>query len=450
LNQRGARREGEKAMLDIFGGRYGTCDGVSRRNFLRVGALGIAGLSLADMLRIRALGATAKDTAVIQIFLAGGPSHMDSYDLKPDAPKEFRGDFKPIATSVPGVDICELMPAQARVMDKMAIIRSLQHETADHGIGTHWVLTGFPSTQALQRDNERPCVGSVVSKVRGASAPGIPPYVSFPNTPPFSQAAYLGPGYNPFRVDGDPSANFKVRNLEPGGGLTLDRLEDRRHLLGKLDRIERQRDASGMMDGLDQFTAQAYQMVTGPAARRAFDLTREDPRLRDRYGRTRLGQSCLLARRLVEAGVTFVTVSEGNWDHHGQLVQNFRTMVPPLDGGVAALVEDLYDRGIADRVLVLIWGEFGRTPRLNGGGGRDHWPGAMSAVVAGGGLKMGQVVGATTRKGESPSERPLRPEDLLQTVYRFLGIDSSQAFPNDSGRPMPILNQGHAISELFG
>jgi hypothetical protein len=441
-------------MLDVFGGRYGTCDGVSRRGFLRVGALGIAGLTLGDMLRIRAharaLGTPVKDTAVIQIFLGGGPSHMDTYDLKPDAPKEFRGDFKPIATNVPGIDICELMPAQAKVMDKMAIIRSLYHDSADHGVGTHWVLTGFPSTVPLLRDNERPSVGSIVAKVRGANAPGVPSYVALPGSPPFSSAAYLGPGYNPFRVDGDPSANFKVRNLEPTGGLTLGRLEDRRSLLGKLDRIEHQRDASGMMDGLDQFTTQAYQMVTGPAARRAFDMAKEDPRLRDRYGRTRLGQACLLARRLVEAGVTFVTVNEGNWDHHAQLAQNFRQMVPPLDSGVAALVEDLYDRGLADRVLVLVWGEFGRTPRISQAAGRDHWPGAMSAVVAGGGLRMGQVVGATTRKGESPSERPLRPEDLLQTVYHVLGIDSSTAFPNDSGRPMPILNQGHAISELIG
>jgi uncharacterized protein (DUF1501 family) len=441
-------------MLDVFGGRFGTCDGVSRRNFLRVGALGIAGLGLGDMLRIRAFakarGSAVKDSAVIQIFLSGGPSHMDTYDLKPESPKEFRGDFKPIATNVPGIAITELMPAQAKVMDKMAIIRSLYHESSDHGVGTHWVQTGFPSSQALLRDNERPSVGSIVSKVRGSNAPGIPSYVAVPNTPPFSQASYLGPGYNPFRVDGDPSANFKVRNLEPTGGLTLDRLEDRRSLLGKLDKIERARDASGMMDGLDQFTTQAYQMVTGPAARRAFDMAKEDPRVRDRYGRTRLGQACLLARRLVEAGVTFVTVSEGNWDHHGQLVQNLRTMVPPLDNGVGALVQDLYDRGIADRVLVLVWGEFGRTPRLNQGAGRDHWPGAMSAVVAGGGLTMGQAVGATTRKGESPSERPLRPEDLLQTVYHVLGIDSTLAFPNDSGRPMPILNQGHAISELIG
>jgi hypothetical protein len=414
----------------------------------------MAGLGLADILRLRARatgqGRPVRDTAVIQVFLGGGPSHMDTYDLKPEAPKEFRGEFKPIATDLDGCRICELMPAQAQCMDKMAIIRSLFHETADHGVGTHWIMTGFPSTQALQNTNERPSVGSIVSKVRGANAPGIPAYVAVPSTPPFSQGAYLGPGYNPFRVDGDVTNNARVRNLEPGGGLTLDRLEDRRHLLGQLDRLERRRDASGLMEGLDQFTIQAYEMVTGPAARRAFDLSREDPRLRDRYGRTRIGQACLLARRLVEAGVTFVTVSEGNWDHHGQLAQNFRTMVPPLDRALATLVEDLYDRGLADKVLLVVWGEFGRTPRMNGGGGRDHWPGAMSALVAGGGLRMGQVIGATTRKGESPSERPLRPEDLLQTVYHVLGIEPTREFLNEAGRPMPILNRGHVISELIG
>ncbi len=229
----------------------------------------------------------------------------------------------------------------------------------------------------------------------------------------------------------------------------MSRLEDRRYLLEKLDTIERQRDSTGTMDGIDHFTAQAYEMVTGPAARRAFDLSKEDPRLKDRYGRTRIGQSCLLARRLVEAGVTFVTVTEGNWDHHSNIFNMCKTQLPPVDSAVATLVQDLYDRGLADRVMVLVWGEFGRSPRINNGG-RDHWPGAMSAMVAGGGLKMGQVIGATNSKGEAPSERPLRPEDMLQTIYHVLGINPLHEFPNESGRPMPIMNQGHVISELLG
>jgi Protein of unknown function (DUF1501) len=441
-------------MLDVFSGRFGTCDGMSRRNFLRVGTLGLAGLALPDLLRSRASaaasGAVAKNTAVIQIFLSGGPTHMDTYDLKPDAPKEFRGEFKPISTNVAGIQLCELFANQAKVMDKLAVIRGLHHTTADHASGAHWVLTGYPTSGPLTRNNDRPSVGSVVSKLRGANAPGVPSYVGIPRAANFGQAAYLGPGFNPFNIDGDPAQNFKVRNLEPAGGLDAARLEDRRYLLSRLDRMDRKRDASGMMDGLDRFTQQAYDMVTGAAARRAFDLSREDPRLRDRYGRTRVGQGCLLARRLVEAGVSFVTINEGNWDHHGQLFQTCRRQLPPLDTAIAALVADLFDRGLSERVLLIVWGEFGRTPRVNGGAGRDHWPGAMSALVAGGGLRMGQVIGATSRKGEYPVERPVRPEDVLQTVYHLLGINPSQEFPNESGRPMPVLNTGKVIDELIG
>jgi hypothetical protein len=439
-------------MFEVFGGRYATCDGVSRRSFLRVGSLGLAGLALPDVLRLRARGASrggpSKETAVIQVFLGGGPSHIDTYDLKPDAPKEFRGEFRPIATNVPGVAICELFPGQARVMDKLAIIRSLNHTTADHGSGSHWVMTGFEANQQLQNRNERPSVGSIVARVRGSNGPGVPPYVAIPNAPPFGQGAYLGPGYNPFDFGGNPMGNARVRNLELPRSLNMERLEDRRYLLRRLDTINRERDVSGTMDGMDRFTADAYEMITGPAARRAFDLSREDPKLRDRYGRTAMGQGCLLARRLIEAGVTFVTVSDGGWDHHGQVFQSCRRQLPPLDAAVATLVEDLSDRGLARKVLVLVWGEFGRTPRVNGASGRDHWPGSMSAVVAGGGLKMGQVIGATNSKAEYPTELALRPEDLLLTVYDVLGIDPSQEFLNEAGRPMAVLNQGHPIAQL--
>jgi hypothetical protein len=291
-----------------------------------------------------------------------------------------------------------------------------------------------------------------VAKLKGANGSGVPPYVGMSEGAIFGGlfqgGAYLGPGYNPFNLNGDPTGDMKVRNLEPPTGLTLDRLEDRKSLLARLDTINRRRDLSGTMDGLDKFTTQAYEMVTGPNARQALDLGREDPRLRDRYGRTRIGQSCLLARRLVEAGVTFVTISEGNWDHHAQVAASCRSQVPPLDAAVSSLVDDLHDRGLADSVLVVVWGEFGRTPRLNGQGGRDHWPGSMSALLAGGGLKMGQVIGATNRKGEQPSERPLRPEDVIRTVYHVLGVDPHHEFPNESGRPMAVMNQGRPIVEL--
>jgi hypothetical protein len=440
-------------MLNLFGRRFGNCEGASRRRFLRVGALGMAGLTLPDMLRLRAsaesAGKRAHDTAVIHIMLGGGPSHIDTYDLKPEAPKEFRGEFKPIDTNVPGIQICELLPAQSRIMDKLTVIRSLHHTTADHNSGQHWVMTGFPTTQPLQVTNERPSVGSIVSKLRGPNRPGVPPYVAVPNPPQYSQGAYLGPGHSPFGVGGDPNGSFRVRNLDPAGGLSLARIEDRHYLLSKLDRIERERDASGIMDGLDQFAAKAFEMVTGPAARKAFDLSREDPRLRDRYGRNRMGQCCLLARRLIEAGVTFVSISDGGWDHHAQVFQSCRNQLPPLDRGIAALVEDLHDRGLAEKVLLVVWGEFGRTPRINPQSGRDHWPGAMSAVVAGGGLRMGQVIGSTTRKAEQPADRALHPEDVLHTVYHVLGIDTAQTFLNEAGRPMPVLNTGRVIDELI-
>ena len=440
-------------MLNVFGGRFGSCDGVTRRSFLRVGALGMAGLALPDVLRLRAeaagAGKASKDTAVIQIFLQGGPTHFETYDPKPDAPKEIRGEFKAIPTTLPGVSLSEYFPRQAKAMDKIAVIRSLHHETADHGSGTHWTMTGFPSASAFARTNDRPSVGSIAAKLRGPNAPGLPPYINIPGSAQYGASSYLGAGSNPFNVDSSPNGVSRVRNLDLANGLNMARLEDRRYLLAKLDRIERERDATGLMDGIDHFTEQAYEMVTGPGARRAFQMETEDPRLRDRYGRTPIGQRCLLARRLVEAGVTFVTITEGNWDHHGAIFQQCKTMLPPLDHAVATLVEDIHDRGLAERVLVLVWGEFGRSPRISNGG-RDHWPGAMSAMVAGGGLKMGQVIGATNRKGESPAERPLRPEDVIQTVYHVLGINPLHEFLNEAGRPMPVLNTGSPIAELVG
>ncbi len=440
-------------MFEISTGVSGsTCDGVNRRGFLRVGALGMGGLLLPDLLRLRARaaseGGASRDTAVIHVFLQGGPSHLESFDPKPDAPKEFRGEFKAIPTALPGTFINELLPKHARLLDRVAILRSLHHDSSDHNVGSHWVMTGFPSEQSFQFTNDRPSVGSIVARLRGANAPGVPPYVGLPNPPFFGQASYLGAGYNPFTVDGDPSNEVRVRNLQPAKGLSLARLDDRRDLLRTLDRVERARDASGMMNGIDHFTEQAYAMITGPGARRAFDLNREDPRVRDRYGRHSLGQSCLLARRLVEAGVSFVTITDGNWDHHGNaLSPGCKRQLPMLDGAIAGLIEDLAARGLDERVLLIVWGEFGRTPRINGGG-RYHWPGAFSALVYGGGLKMGQVIGATGRKAESPVERPLRPEDLLQTAYQVLGINTRHEFPNDSGRPMPVLNRGSVISEL--
>jgi hypothetical protein len=444
-------------MLDVFSGRwFRTCDGLRRRCVLRLGVLGMAGLSLslADLLRLRAEAAegtpsrAAKDTAVIQVYLEGGPSHIDTYDPKPDAPSEFRGEFRSIAGNVPGIALCELLPRQARMLDRLAILRSLQHTSADHGVGTHWIMTGFPGEPA-HRDNVRPSVGAVVARVRGANATGVPAYVALPRAPAFGQGAYLGPIGNPFAPDDDILTGAGVRGFERPASLSLERLDDRRGLLTRLDRIERERDAAKVMEGMDRFAAEAHAMVTGPRARAAFDLAREDAKTRDRYGRTRVGQACLLARRLIEAGVTFVTVVEGGWDHHGQVFDGCRRQLPALDAAIASLVDDLHERGLSERVLVIVWGEFGRTPRINRQAGRDHWPGCMSAVVAGGGLRMGQVIGASSRRAEAPVDRALRPEDLLRTVYEVLAIDAHREFRNESGRPLAILNQGEPIAELL-
>ena len=440
-------------MLDLIGGGFSTCDGVRRRAFLRVGALGLLGVSMADVLRSRSLakarGEPSNETAVIQVLLGGGPSQLETYDPKPDAPAEFRGELGAISTNVAGVALGELFPRQARLMDKLALVRSLHHDTSDHAAGSHWVLTGSASGDPTPRVNDRPSVGSVAARLRGANRPGLPAYVALPRPPAFAQGAYLGPAYNPFSPDASAGVDAPLRDLERPDGLSPDRLDDRRGLLARLDRLERSLDPSGTMAGMDRFTADAYTMITGPEARRAFDLTREDPRLRDRYGRTPVGQGCLLARRLVEAGVTFVTVVDGGWDHHSQVFANCRAMLPALDAAVATLVDDLHDRGLDRRVLVLVWGEFGRTPRVNGSAGRDHWPGAFSALLAGGGLKTGQILGASGRRGEAPTERPVRPGDVVATVYQVLGIDPTQTFADASGRPIPVLSEGRPIAELF-
>ena len=445
-------------MLDILAGTTRTCDGIRRRDLVRVGALGlVGGLGLADLFRLRARGEAAGPCrSVIQVVLGGGPSHLDTYDPKPDAPREYRGPFAAIRTALPGVLLSELMPQQARVLDRMALIRDLAHDTADHAAGLHQILTGFAPTEARPAGNERPSVGSVVAQVRGASRPGVPAYAAMTEGSAsaglFVGRSYLPAASEPLALQGDPSgpAGVAVPDLDPPPGLTLRRLDDRRDLLARLDRLERARDRSGRMDELDQHAAQAYAVVSGSATRRALDLGSEPAATRDRYGRTRIGQSCLLARRLVEAGVGFVTVSSGDWDHHIDVATGCRSQAPPLDRAVAALVSDLAGRGLDREVLVLVWGEFGRTPRVNGAGGRDHWPTGMSAILAGGGLAMGQVVGATTPRGDRPTDAPRRPADVIATVYHALGIDATRTFRDEGGRPRTILDRGTPIAPLVG
>ena len=442
-------------MIDIRGTSYRSCDGLSRRGFLRLGTLGLGGLTLPQVLRARALGSTppSPPRSVIQIILGGGPSQFETYDPKPDAPTSVRSEVKSIATSIPGVFLAETMPRHARALDKMAIVRGISHESADHTIGLHRIMTGYPTGQPRDR-NERPSLGSVVARVRGGNRPGVPPYVAMSGRSSFdglfNEGAYLGPNFRPFEFDADPDAagNPSAR-LSPAPGLSTSRLLDRQALLKGLDQFDRDRDGSGSMDGLDQFTRQAYEMIAGPAARRALDLDLEPAATRDRYGRSRIGRSCLLARRLVEAGVTFVTISEGDWDHHARVAESCGRQVPPMDAALATLVEDLSDRGLSDSVLVVAWGEFGRTPRLNGAGGRDHWPNNMSAMLAGGGLRMGQVVGGSDPKGERAIDRPWRPEDVIRTIYHVLGINPRIEFPDEFGRPFPILDRGRPIVDLI-
>lgn len=464
------------------------CPGpVSRRAFLQAGALGATGLCLGDLLRLRAQAASASgraapDTSIIFVWLPGGPPHMETYDMKPDAPRDYRGVFKPIKTNVPGVEVCELLPLHAKTADRYTLIRSIHHEFADHGGGHKRFLTGRKPKQPTGFVNDAPAVGSIVAKMREHVNRGVPNYISATHPGRAGVdvysfgAAYLGPAYTPFSVPGDPSLpDFQVRNLALSAEME-SRLDDRATLLKSLDRLRRDVDQSGAMEAMDQFNQKAFDLLTSDKARAAFDLTRESPRLRERYGMHPWGQRALMARRLVEAGSSFVTVVMENplqtgqqfpsgviynWDSHavnGHIFNDARFRLPIYDQAVTALVEDIYNRGLDKKVMVVVTGEFGRTPRISHQigtqtkvmqPGRDHWPGAMSVLVCGGGMRTGQIVGATNAKGEFPTERPLSPNDLWATVYRHLGIDYRHAFPDLSGRPMPILPFGAPIEELL-
>ena len=427
-----------------------------RRAFLRAGTLGLGGLTLADALRLRAAESARRDAAAILIFLSGGPSQTDTFDPKPDAPEEFRGPFRSIPTALIGVRVGELFPRIARLLDRMTVVRSLHHGDGSHHHSYHWVLTGAYPRNLHFYVNQRPAVGAVVARFRGPNRPGLPPYVTIPRAASYGGPAYLGPGYGPFPA-GDPnSPAFVVPNLKMPSGVDPARLANRKALLGAFDRMRHDLDTHGTAEGMDTFTRSAFELVLGPAARVAFDLGREDDRLRDRYGRTRVGQSCLLARRLVEAGVTFVMVEDyehTEWDLHGTnggpgVKAGTEIKGPHLDRAVSALVEDLEARGLLGRTLVVAVGEFGRTPRVNPNGGRDHWGRVFSALLAGGGLRHGQVIGASTAKAETPKERPLNPGDLLATVYHALGIDPQATANDPTGRPIPLVSDGEPICEL--
>ncbi len=439
-------------MLPITGSTYRTCDGATRRSFLKAGFLGLAGLSLADLLRLRAAqGSTGSDASIILIWKGGGPSHIDTWDLKPDAPAEYRGEFKPIKTNVAGIDIGEHLPLSAKQMDKFSILRSVTHGDAGHESASHFLLTGYKPTNDIP-SQEMPSYGSIVAKECGARKPGIPAYIAVPRAPRSTAAGYLGVAHNPFAVGGDPSLdNFSVKNLTLPNGISMARLENRKKLLQTVDTLKRDVDQTGLMEGFDEFTRKAFEMVTSPAAQKAFDIGKEDAKTRDLYGRNTLGQSMLLARRLVEAGVTFVTVDAGGWDTHANNFESLKKKkLPDFDMAWAALVQDMQQRGLMKNTMAFVWGEFGRTPRINKDAGRDHWPGAMSVVVSGGGLKMGQAIGSSDAKAEYAKDRPLSPEDVLSTMYGVLGIDQNREYLNEAQRPLKILSGGTPIRELVG
>jgi hypothetical protein len=429
----------DRAMLTLWGARERFCDGISRRGFLKIGALG-AGLSLADVLRLRAesgQSSAAKNKAAILVYLPGGPSHMDMWDLKPDAPKEFRGEFNPIATNVPGVQICEHMPLQAKMWDKLAVVRSVV-SIDEHSDSL--VMTGYGD--GMNRNVGHPSLGAVVSKLRGGDAQNaVPAFVSLRGMARGTEPGYLGIAHRPFTPDGPG-----LRNLKPAQGVDDLRLANRKALLEGIDDVRRDIDASGTMTGLDAFTQRAFEMVSSGAVRKALDLTKEDAKVRERYKGV---EQFLTARRLVEAGVGCVTLAYGGWDTHGQNFQQLKRQLPVLDRGLSSLVQDLHDRGLADDVVTVCWGEFGRTPKINQGAGRDHWAPVMGAFIAGGGLKMGQAVGASTARGERPKDRPYPVQRVLATVYRALGIDPARTFTNGNGRPMYILDDREPVTELI-
>lgn len=427
------------------------CDGIRRRDFLKAGTLGFLGLSLADYLRhASAAGTAAADKSAIFIYLGGGQTHMDTWDLKPDAPAEIRGEFKPITTNVPGIQISEHLPRMAKQADKYAIIRGASHNLAAHAPGQMFLRTGNRPLPSLQY----PGYGSVVTKEYGA-APGVPPYVSLPvasTNGGAETAGYLGVAYNPFSVNDDPNKdNFSVRALALPEGLSMERIDGRRGLLEGLDTTFRKVEVKSQdLAGMDKFYQQAFEILNSPKAREAFDISKESAEVRDRYGRHSFGQACLLARRLVEAGIRFVSIDFGGWDTHRN---NFITLkddkLPKLDQGMASLLEDLAGRGMLAKTGVLMTGEFGRTPKVNGTAGRDHWARAMSIVMAGAGIKGGQVIGKTNDKGEEPIERPVTPEEVAASFYHSLGIDPHKEYHTPSGRPVHIVRDGKVIKELF-
>lgn len=457
-------------MFKVTGPAATDCEGFTRRSFVQAGVLGLSGLTLPQFFAQRALADNAHSrpvqakndgTSVILMWMSGGPGHHETWDPKPKAVSQFRGPFGAISTNVPGVQFSETLPESATVMDQLAILRSVRHGSGDHTKGNHWMLTGFEGPDFNKPDNtiqRRPSIGSAVAALRGANVQGMPAYAAAPHLRGgtdnlFHYATYLGGSANPFVVNSNPnSADYRVRDLALPGSLTHDRLNDRRTLLSTFDSLHR--SAESQVQDLDEHYQAAFNLLTNAHVRDAFDISAEPATVRDAYGRHEFGQSALLARRLVERGVTFVTVNTQPWDHHGTAnryatAQGAKLLLPPFDRALAALVRDLVDRGLYQKTLIVAMGEFGRTPRMNEAAGRDHWGHAFSVLMGGGSLPRGIVIGASDDKGAYVSERPFSPEDVAATIYQHLGIDGRQvAFRDRAGRPFYLVETGEPIREL--
>ncbi len=412
---------------------------VSRRDILQVGALSVAGLTLADVLRLRAQGSehSARPKSVIMVWMRGGPSHIDSFDMKPLAPAEVRGEFQPISTNVPGIEICEHMPLLAGVMDKLAIIRGIKsNDLGDHT--PHYIISGSPDR------GKRPAFGAIVSHLK-PRADGLPPYVSLMYKPPGlydnEGPVYLSSSHRPFVPKSEGMANLTLAK-----DVSLERLGNRRQLLDSFDAFSRDAAHCEAMGGIDGFTSQALQMVTSSRARDAFDLSRESADTQNRYGK--YCENFLIARRLAEAGISVVTLKVGDWDTHEKNFKDMREQLPLLDRGFHALVTDLHDRGLDKDVAVVLWGEFGRAPRISRGDGRDHWPEAGAAVVAGGGFNVGQVIGETDSHGGRSKGQPHTPSNVMANLYHHLDIDPATVIPDRNQRPMPLLDDRTPVHEL--
>ncbi len=440
-------------MLRFFNGTTSNCQAVNRREFLRVGTIGAFGLSLPALLRQRALGGVdpKKDgISCILMWMQGGPSHIDTMDPKPNAPVEIRGEFKAIPTCLNGVQISEHLPKLSQQLDKTSILRSLTSPDSSHGTSDHFMMSGYRFNPAITH----PCYGSVVAKERGYRL-GMPPFVQLGTNIDRrfngGLAGILGAVYNPFEIGGDPSSkDFRVQGLSLSEGIDLGRVGRRITMLEAVNKWQKKLEgSSGVIDTMDKYQELAYGLITSERAKKAFNLPEEDQKVRDDYGMNALGQSCLLARRLVEAGVRFVTVTDGGWDTHQNNFTSLKTrLLPRLDQAYAALLKDLHARGLLDKTLVVWMGDFGRTPKVNPSAGRDHWGQSTAVCMGGGGLKTGVIVGASNEYAEAPRDNPIFVPDVAATIYHALGIDLETYHTTPDGRPIKVNNDGRLIPEL--